>query len=235
MRTLLLIAATLLGLSAQADIDPKRLLYIDQPITRGTLQPVHTAFEKFIATSKEPITLVLSSPGGSVVAGMSFINMMASAKAMGISINCYVLDMAASMAFQILTQCNERHALATSYLLWHGVRTGYDGPITTAVAASLAEDLAMMDEIVMDQLTSTLRLSQEQIKYHFDRETLWAAKQLADRDSRFIKIHQHYAQLIPLLPQSIRSAQPFSFLFGMDGIVYIWERFLPTVSEGVKK
>lgn len=218
-----------LNCKAQAsNININRFLYIDQVITRSTLRPVQDSFEKMITVSQEPVTIILSSPGGSVVAGMSFVNLMQSAKAMGVVLNCYVLDMAASMAFQILTQCTNRYALPTSYLLWHGVRTNYEGPITAEVAKSLYEDIDMMDVIVREQLSNALKMSSDEIERHFHRETLWAAKQLASIDKNFLVIKTDYADIVKNLSKAVR-CNDLSPFFGFNGLFYIWDRYDPTL------
>ncbi len=213
--------AVLFGCTAQAEpsFDTNRFLFIDGPITRGTLAPVRQGIEKMVSESKKPITMVLSSPGGEVFSGMSLVNYMQSAKALGVEINCYVLDMAASMAFQILTQCTTRHALPTSFLLWHGVRTQLS-PATVASARALADDLEQMDAIIRDQLYRSLSMDKEEIERHFQLETFWSGMQLKKADKQFMQLHDSYPEIIENLPKAIRSAKfnPFSFLFGDDSI-----------------
>lgn len=208
-------------------IDENRLLYIDQPITR-TIAPVRDGLVKMAAESKSPITIVINSPGGSVVSGMGFINDMRNARAMGVELNCYVLDMAASMAFQILTECNNRYAMKTSYLLWHGVRTGIDGILTAQTAAQLAKELERMDKLVLDQLVDKLHLSYSDILYHFNAETLWYGYQLADEDPRFIKVSNAFPEVVSKLGKAVKMKQPslLDLLFGEQGdYIYMWSKY----------
>ena len=214
------------GGDSDADVQKNsRFLYLDGVVTGGTIAPLQAALTRVIESeSREPVTLLINSPGGSVIAGMSFINRMQTVLALDIEINCYVLDMAASMAFQILTQCTNRYALPGSFLLWHGVRMGTSAPITTQMARMIAEDLQRMDDLVMQQLTTALHLEPSVISYHFDRETLWTGMGLQVADPGFLELRDAYPELLSQLDLATRTA-PMSFFRDVDGIQYIWSEY----------
>jgi hypothetical protein len=138
-----------------------------------------------------------------------FINKLVAMKAVGIRLDCYVLDMAASMAFQIFTQCSNRYALSSSFLLWHGVRTSMDSVITSNTAALLLEDLKRMDDTIMSQLDSTLNLETADIVHHFNHETLWTGRQLHKEDPEFLSIAAAFPEVIEVVyaPSTTRSAK----------------------------
>lgn len=210
-------------------VEADRLLYIDQPITR-LISPLREGIMAMSDASKKPITIVINSPGGSVVSGMGFINDMRYVRSRGIELNCYVLDMAASMAFQILTECTNRYALRSSYLLWHGVRVQIQDVITANYASTLHNELSRMDKEVLRQLDSTLHLSYDDIREHFNAETLWSGSELAEADPRFIHVATAYPEVVSKLGDAVHMAKPaFGFLFGGsnedDTYVYIWRRF----------
>lgn len=228
MRLLLVLLMTMTACSARAaDLDPARMVYVNLAIEQSALEPVRKAFSRFITTSNKPITIVINSPGGEVISGNGFINDMHLARANGIEINCYVLDMAASMAFQILTQCSNRYALRSSYLLWHGVRVGMRGIVTAKSASDLAADLQRMDDYVIEQLNDALHLSPRDIRSHFDRETLWYGYQLAEADPAFISVSNAFPELMRVLPKAqAMEDNPFSFIFGgSNKLVYIWSKY----------
>lgn len=200
-------------------IDPARGLYLDGPITRGTIAPLKAGLDAMIADEKStaPITIVMDSPGGEVVSGMAFISSMRAARARGLKINCYVTGLSASMAFLILTECDSRSALETSFLLWHGVRIGNVGqPVTAKLAAQLAEDLAQMDELAMDMLVTSLHrdLSLPLIQHHFDVETLWSGLVLQRTAPHFMSVSRAFPDIVKLLPKFKYNNGQQSF-FGM--------------------
>lgn len=205
----------------------QRLLYLQGEITGQTIAPLKDALEKAVTgKGRAPITIVINSPGGSVIAGMAFINRMQAVKALDMDINCYVLDVAASMAFQVLTQCTNRYTLPTSFLLWHGVRMGTRQPITTALARSIADDLQRMDEVVLMQLDDSLSLSSDVIRKHFEHETLWSGVGLHAADPKFITPLDSYPRLLPVLNTAVQMGEenPFQFLLGgnSEGLISIW-------------
>jgi hypothetical protein len=114
---------------------------------------------------------------------------------MGIQVNCYVTGIAASMAFLTLTECSKRYMLDTSFLLWHGVRTGTNEPITADLAGKLAEDLKRFDELGIDMLESSLSLSTEKIMHHFHNETLWSGYSLERADAQFAELHKSFPEV----------------------------------------
>lgn len=212
-----------------SSIDGKRMVYLQLAIRRAALQPVRDAFAQMAIESSDPITVVISSPGGEVISGMSFVGDMRLAKSRGITLNCYVLDMAASMAFQMLTECTNRYALKSSYLLWHGVRVGgIESAVTAETAQALADDLGRMDVEVLDQLDHSLHIGSDAVRFHFHRETLWSGRALEKEDPRFISSYAAFPQLMKELPKAVSMKQPnlLDMLFGGEVTYqYIWDKY----------
>lgn len=90
------------------------------------------------ARGEEVIDLVIHSPGGSVYAGEVFIASMKAVQKRGVKIRCFVPNYAASMAFVIFTQCDERYALPNALLLFHPPRVAGLFLLTTQDAKNLA-------------------------------------------------------------------------------------------------
>jgi ATP-dependent protease ClpP protease subunit len=225
---------------AQAQsLDPERTLYIEGAISGQTLDPlmdklIDLTRKVFTDKNKEQINIIISSPGGEVISGNMFINKMVALRGLGVPIVCYVQDMAASMAFQTFTQCSKRYALTTSYLLWHGVRTRLQGPVTQLVAHSVAEDLQRMDDSVMVQLEDTLSLTSSELVRHFERETLWSGMQLRNADPGFLTVQDFYPEVSevlinPHLTKSGSSMPGFDMGGQMDPVKHtyylIWSRY----------
>ena len=181
--------------SQELRINPARAIGIDAPIT----QNVNALKVRMLALASDksgkPIDIVIDSPGGSVFAGFQFVNAMEEVKGMGVQIRCFVNGIAASMAFQIFVHCSERHALGRSFLLWHGVRTGVRGPVTSKVAASLHVDLQAIDNVILSELNEELGLDEDVILYHFDQETLHVGQNLAKLAPKFLTVHKFVSGL----------------------------------------
>lgn len=71
--------------------------------------------------SNEPILMVINSPGGSVIAGASILNTMASLKA---PVNTLCVSLCASMAAMIHQYGNKRFMLNRSILMFHPASAG---------------------------------------------------------------------------------------------------------------
>ena len=202
------------------------MLFLDGVITGRSIDPLVSYLDTLTKKERVPeqIDLVINSPGGSVIAGMFFLNRMSALRDRGTTFNCYVLDVAASMAFQILTQCDSRSALPTSFLLWHGVRVG-SADVTAKSALSLSRDLARMDELILFQLDQSLDLSADSIRFHFDQETLWSGLSLHTRDPSFLDLG-YSADILRRIgdPKTVTTA-PASLFDQLGGFIYQWEGY----------
>lgn len=204
-----------------------RFLFLDGVITSDTIAPLKEALEQVIGSDDtSPVKILINSPGGEVLSGMAFINRMQNVKAKGIDIDCYVLDFAASMAFQIFTQCTHRYAMPASFLLWHGIRVRTREPITAALALSISEDLHRTDRLMITQLKSALNLSDDEIMHHFNNETFWPGMVLKEADPKFLDIVPAYPELMSTLETATKVAMP-RMLFNLEKteMIYLWRGY----------
>jgi ATP-dependent Clp protease protease subunit len=138
--------------------------------------------------SKEPITIIINSPGGAVFAGLQFINAMELVKKRGVLLNCYVPGMAASMAFQILAHCDNRYALPYSLLLWHPVRIAGLMLLTPKRAENITESLKEIERIMLPKLLQELKISEKEFEFHYLKETMWTAIGLKRISPEFVTV-----------------------------------------------
>lgn len=215
----------LLLASTVARAEEKPLLFIDAPISGESVRPIRDALQaRILSPDTDDIDLMIDSPGGEVIAGQEIVNLIGIARDKGHNVNCYVLNVAASMAFQILTACSDRYTLPGSFLLWHGVRVQVRQPLTAELAQSVAEDLARMNELTMSQLKATIDMSPEDLKKHFVAETLWSGYTLHVADPKFIGIKTGYYDLAKRIPTAVRTAQVGLFgLLGNITYIYRWD------------
>jgi ATP-dependent protease ClpP protease subunit len=214
--------------TAQAQVlNPDRTMYISGVITEQTLTPLYTKMQALLKdTDSSPVSIIISSPGGEVLSGVVFINGMLALKARGISVDCYVTNMAASMAFQIYTQCSRRFALSTSFLLWHGVRTSYMGTVTSAIASSMHSVLARIDQMIFSQLTNSLSLPGDEIQEHFDEETLWSGEQLAADTVGFLRVQSAYPEVVEVLNTGkVVTSAPYTKFLDQGAFFSIWKPY----------
>lgn len=187
---------TKLGLKRSAPtINTSRAAVIQGPIMGRNLDPIEQAIDKYSAESSEPIDLILNSPGGSVMTGFRFLNKMSVTQAKGVKFRCFVSEVAASMAFGILVRCDERYTLNTSFLLWHRVSVVvgglFGGAMNSLALNYLGSELAKLDKLIFQDVRSAMSggMSEEEMQYHFDRETLhvgsWLAEHSAGQFSSF--------------------------------------------------
>ncbi len=203
-KMLLVLAMCVSGVAISAPkLDPKRTAVIEGVIRGGNLGDVADALEKWSKDgSKKPASIIIDSPGGAVTTGFLFLNRMRAAQARGLVVNCYVPEVAASMAFQILMHCNSRHVLDRSFLLWHRVRImGGFTPLTAPLLKYLGFQLQKLDTTITKELTSVLGedMTPAAISYHFENETFHVGVDLAEMAPSAIESYSSIPGLYELL------------------------------------
>lgn len=181
--------------------------------------------------AKGSFDLVISSPGGSVMTGSQFINQMEAVKGRGVNIRCFVVDMAASMAFSILVHCNERYTLTHAFLLWHRARIMSGGlggsPTTAETARTDAVQLQLVDDLILHEVLDSMPDADESaIKWHFEKETLHNGYSLHLFSPSFITPFESIPGLLDVMldkkvPRSTRGGIFDIFSVGIRQIFYI--------------
>lgn len=161
-------------------IDQTRALPVIGGITSQMSLPVAQAITQLAAKSKAPIWLVISSPGGSVLAMGHILESMDMAKRSGVQINCLVAQSAMSAAFHIFSHCSQRYALRSAVLLWHPVKVAFMFAYFTADdLAYISGRLAVMEADLIADALRILPIDEDLYMHHYRRETMWAAPELA--------------------------------------------------------
>lgn len=129
-------------------------------------------------STKEPIYVLINSPGGSVRVGNVFIDAMTMAKSRGVQIKCLTSIYAASMAFSIFANCSEKYVLANTQLLFHPARIGLFGVYTAEEFELMHKELKKIDNRLQDFLLRELEIDKEvMLKAYYD-EKWWEAEEL---------------------------------------------------------
>lgn len=126
--------------------------------------------------------IVINSNGGSVDEGEKILHTIQAERAGGTRIVCIVTHEAHSMAFNILTQCDVRLAVAKSIMLVHKIRriSPCEG-CTAKLLRQWANDLDKSDEPYRQANRKAMGLSLEDYDLLADNETIWTAKTLLTR------------------------------------------------------
>ena len=243
MRKFLLgmIASMMVNTAASAStFDSNPTMIINREITGRTLKEITSAMNTLILKQNAPkvINIVLDSPGGSVYAGFQFISQMKTLQAKGTTIVCYVPGLAASMAFHILVHCNERIVLQESALLWHRARVFIMmGVMTSPAAAELSRSLEQVDTHILNDVREALKkdMSDEDILYHFDHETLHIGQTLCASAPSFCKARSYVPGLMETLKAAgeVGSGEEDSMPFrGTESLIYIYQKYLTRMLGG---
>jgi hypothetical protein len=89
------------------------------------------------------------------------------------------------MALQVFSQCDSRYALPNSFLLYHPVRVNIGGgafsqgiALTPRLAQELAFELDRLEKILVDDLRSSMKVSDETFNRNYHAETLLLAREV---------------------------------------------------------
>lgn len=124
----------------------ERKIFFTDEVTNWTARPLCAKLEYLGALSKDPITLILNTPGGYVYNGLLIYNTMKRLVASGIELTCEVRGMAASMGAIILQAASKRVASNDTRFLIHEVSSISWG--TTSQLQEEAEEVKKLNELL---------------------------------------------------------------------------------------
>jgi ATP-dependent protease ClpP protease subunit len=212
---------------AEVEVHKDHAAVIYAPITGGNLDPINQFVLESIG-KRDYLDLIINSPGGSVSEGWALLNRLDYARSKGVTVNCFVPEIAASMAFQILLHCDHRYALKRSGLLWHrvSVHTGIGASINSLVAADLLRDLLAVDKQLIQDLVSHVPMTKEAVLFHLDKETMHLATDLNEAAPGFFEeVPDNISGLYEALtsPKVVRQTEEMDILRRLFGgeIIYI--------------
>lgn len=166
-------------------VDPDRTIALNGPIFANALSAAH-AVDTLSLASIDPIYIIINSPGGSVLAADILIGALKQAKERGVDTVCIVPVLAASAAFQIFLHCSDRFAFEEAALMWHPVRAVIMASTTKQLAGAL-QSLDRTEDRLTRDLQEALNIPEAVFWNHYWNETLWAASDLEDLTSNFLR------------------------------------------------
>lgn len=170
--------------SAPADaktlkLNPKRLIEIIDVIDSSVVDAAQK-IDNMANESKDPIDLMINSPGGSVMFGYMLVDSVNAARAKGVTVRCAVGILAASMAFNLLAACTERYALPNAAMLFHPPRVMSREPLTVPLLLNAASDLTRIINSTTGAIVDMMGMNDEEFSHHFHAETMWTASALLE-------------------------------------------------------
>jgi ATP-dependent Clp protease protease subunit len=161
--------------------DQNRLYDYIGPVSTTTTETCMQTLGRWKRQSKNPITIRISSPGGSVIDGLALYDFIEGIKASGINVRVVVLGIAASMAGVLLQAASDRGRVVApnARFLIHEIAGGTIGKLSdmedeTKLYKSLNEQL-------YDLLSRRSKMTRKEIELRAKRRDWWqSAKEALD-------------------------------------------------------
>lgn len=161
------------------EMAPERTMVLEGVVTRGTTEPIIRKLVEldldYDPENPEPAFLVLNTPGGSVVAGLSLINVM---EATSIPITCVIDTKAYSMGAIITLYCDKVYIHKFASLMYHEVQYTVSG--TDSTIESRVKFLRNSSIAVHEEVAKKLGLTTEEYYAKINKEWWLTAKEAID-------------------------------------------------------
>ncbi len=155
----------------------RRILFISGDITEELAQETNRALLILASESREPITIVIDSGGGSTDAGLSIIDMM---KLTGCRIKCICTCLAASMAAIIFSQGDERILLPHARVMLHETKISARFTAGSATLREMTDSLNQTDKVLKKLLADKTGRTLEEIEKACSFDNFMSAEQAID-------------------------------------------------------
>jgi ATP-dependent Clp protease protease subunit len=113
----------------QSKLIDNRILFINSVINRELAGEIQSALLYLSSKSKEPISIYINSPGGSVYDGLAIYDVIRHVQNQGIEVKTYAVGLAASMAAILLISGTRRYSLPNSTIMLHSVSSFTSGKV----------------------------------------------------------------------------------------------------------
>ena len=104
----------------------QRIVIIDSEITEEMAGPIIAQLLYLDSINNKPITLQITCPGGSILAGLAIIDTIKKIKS---EVHGLCIGYCASMGASILSQCTKRYITENAYVMIHQASSGTKGNI----------------------------------------------------------------------------------------------------------
>ncbi|MCR5327742.1 MAG: ATP-dependent Clp protease proteolytic subunit [Saccharofermentans sp.] len=155
----------------------QRLITIDEPISTPLASEFVLTMKALALKSKDRITILINSPGGSVSDGNAMIDAITECQENGIEVATVATGLVASMASILLASGTRgsRYITSRAKVLIHQPIIGFSGQVTDAEIAYTLGKQAKND--LIDYLAETTTTSAKQIAKDIERDYIMGAKE----------------------------------------------------------
>ena len=152
----------------------ERIIYIDNSIDELLSISVIKQIRYLSNVSSEPITLIISSPGGDVDYGLAIIDVI---KNCGCEVNAIAIGRVASMAALIFAMCNNRKMYEHSTILIHNpfLLSGAKGTVENV--KQQAEHLIDIQNLQAEMLSKACKQEKEKMLEICNKDQFMSSKE----------------------------------------------------------
>lgn len=150
------------------------------------MRPQAIKLNKLVRAGHKEIFIIIDSGGGSLQAGSILVDRIKAAKYRGVTVNCIVDGMAASMALILMSHCSERYGMFGSYIMWHSAAYGGLMNINDRAATKLLEELAMINDTIWSE--TRVYFWPWYFREHYKNETLLPVTEIERNSFGFLKV-----------------------------------------------
>lgn len=130
-------------------VDKTRVVYLTGQVDFFMVKEITDKLKELEAASDKPIWLLIDSPGGSVLDGMTLISQIEASRA---PVNTVCTRICASMAAMIHSYGSKRYALDRAVLMYHPASGGSEGQIKNMLSLNLSVQ-RMVDKMNLNVIT----------------------------------------------------------------------------------
>lgn len=170
------------------NLNPRRTVKVVGPIEN--LRKQSAKILRLSEESKKPIYVLVNSFGGSVFAGIGFVQAIDRVKTRGVKVKCVVTGSAMSMATHILSACSHRYALPTSLIMWHPMAMyAMFIKLTEENTGHMNRQFKLLSEYLDKRLKTTLGISEKKYREFEKGEYIMFGVDLRNKVApKFLKI-----------------------------------------------
>jgi ATP-dependent protease ClpP protease subunit len=156
---------------AAVSVEEQRIYEFTQSFTESSVNKCITTLSEWRAKSKDPITIRITSSGGSVIDGLAMYDYIKALQSEGIVVDTVALGWAASMGGVLLQAGTTRYFAPNASMLIHEVSTMGRGK-TSEMEDELAFTKVLQDRLV-EILTERSNLTPAQLRRKWARKDWW--------------------------------------------------------------
>lgn len=157
----------------------RREIIIAGTIDQHVMYYLTRLFRYFAAVSKDPITVILNTPGGSIVDGLAIYDLIRMTTARGIKVNILAMGSCMSMGSIILQAATHRACTKNTAFLLHEVQTITIGTSVRSMSEEKDRqgDLERVQAVLNDILAQRTGMPEKKLRKLYERRDLYLTAQ----------------------------------------------------------